>query len=81
MNTGDIGFLDPDGYLYLRGRSRDLIISKGQNIYPAEIENVLSENDDLLEFTVVGVPDAGVRRGRVRGRCRQAGSVRSRPTT
>jgi fatty-acyl-CoA synthase len=57
MNTGDIGFLDPDGYLYLRGRSRDLIISKGQNIYPAEIENVLSENDDLLEFTVVAVPD------------------------
>jgi fatty-acyl-CoA synthase len=57
MNTGDIGFLDADGYMYLRGRSRDLIISKGQNIYPAEIENVLSENDDLLEFTVVGVPD------------------------
>ena len=43
--------------MYLRGRSRDLIISKGQNIYPAEIENVLSENDDLLEFTIVGVPD------------------------
>jgi fatty-acyl-CoA synthase len=57
MNTGDIGVMDGDGYLYLRGRSRDLIISKGQNIYPAEIENVLSENDDLLEFTVVGVPD------------------------
>jgi fatty-acyl-CoA synthase len=57
INTGDLGFLDEDGYLYLRGRSRDLIISKGQNIYPAEIENALSENDDLLEFTVVGVPD------------------------
>jgi fatty-acyl-CoA synthase len=57
MNTGDIGFVDPDGYVYLRGRSRDLIISKGQNIYPAEIENVLSENHDLLEFTIVGVPD------------------------
>jgi fatty-acyl-CoA synthase len=57
LNTGDMGLKDPDGYLYLRGRSRDLIISKGQNIYPAEIENVLSENDDLLEFTVVGVPD------------------------
>jgi len=57
LNTGDIGFIDADGYLYLRGRSRDLIISKGQNIYPAEIENVLSENDDLLELTVVGVPD------------------------
>jgi fatty-acyl-CoA synthase len=57
MNTGDVGFLDPAGYLYLRGRSRDLIISKGQNIYPAEIENVLSGNDDLLEFTVVAVPD------------------------
>lgn len=57
MDTGDIGLIDADGYLHLRGRSRDLIISKGQNIYPAEIENVLSENDDLLEFTVVGVPD------------------------
>jgi fatty-acyl-CoA synthase len=57
MNTGDIGFLDADGYLHLRGRSRDLIISKGQNIYPAEIENALAEHDDLLEFTVVGVPD------------------------
>jgi fatty-acyl-CoA synthase len=57
MNTGDLGCLDPDGYLYLRGRSRDLIISKGQNIYPAEIENVLAENHDLLESTVVGVPD------------------------
>ena len=58
MNTGDVGLLDADGYLYLRGRSRDLIISKGQNIYPAEIENVLSENEDLLEFTVVAAPDA-----------------------
>jgi fatty-acyl-CoA synthase len=58
LDTGDIGYLDADGYLYLQGRSRDLIISKGQNIYPAEVENVLSENDDLLEFAVVGVPDA-----------------------
>jgi fatty-acyl-CoA synthase len=57
LNTGDLGRFDEDGYLYLQGRSRDLIISKGQNIYPAEIENVLSEFEDLLEFTVVGVPD------------------------
>lgn len=57
INTGDVGLLDPEGYVYLRGRSRDLIISKGQNIYPAEIENVLSERDDLIEFAVVGVPD------------------------
>jgi fatty-acyl-CoA synthase len=58
IKTGDLGRFDADGYLYLQGRSRDLIISKGQNIYPAEIENALSEFEDLLEYTIVGVPDA-----------------------
>jgi fatty-acyl-CoA synthase len=57
INTGDLGRMDADGYIFIEGRSRDLIISKGQNIYPAEIENVLSEYEDLLESTVVGVPD------------------------
>jgi acyl-CoA synthetase (AMP-forming)/AMP-acid ligase II len=55
--TGDAGHLDEDGYLYIDGRTRDLIISKGQNIYPAEVENVLSEHADILENSVVGVPD------------------------
>lgn len=57
LNSGDLGRLDADGYLFIEGRSRDLIISKGQNIYPAEVENVLSEDERLLEATVVGVPD------------------------
>jgi fatty-acyl-CoA synthase len=57
IDTGDLGFLDEDGYLYLSGRSRDLIISKGQNIYPAEIENALLQHDALLDGSVVGVPD------------------------
>jgi fatty-acyl-CoA synthase len=55
--TGDLGHWDEDGYLYVDGRSKDMIISGGQNIYPAEIENVLAGFEHLLEATVVGVPD------------------------
>lgn len=57
LNVGDLGRQDPDGYIYLEGRSRDVIISKGQNIYPAEVENVLSEHEDLLDSAVLGLPD------------------------
>ena len=56
--SGDLGRLDDDGYLYIEGRKKDVIISGGQNIYPAEIENVLSQCDDLLEVAVIGVQDA-----------------------
>jgi fatty-acyl-CoA synthase len=56
--SGDLGHLDQDGYLYLDGRSKDLIISGGQNIFPAEIEHVLSSYADLSEFSVIGVPDS-----------------------
>lgn len=56
--SGDLGRLDDDGYLYIEGRKKDVIISGGQNIYPAELENVLSHCDDLAEATIVGVPDA-----------------------
>jgi fatty-acyl-CoA synthase len=55
--TGDLGHVNEDGYLFIDGRTRDLIISKGQNIYPAEIENVLSEHPHLLESSVIGIPD------------------------
>jgi acyl-CoA synthetase (AMP-forming)/AMP-acid ligase II len=55
--SGDLGHLDEDGFLYLDGRAKDMIISGGQNIYPAEIEHVLSEYDALAECAVVGVPD------------------------
>lgn len=57
LNTGDLGRQDADGYLFIEGRTRDLIISKGQNIYPAEIENVIVQHDGVLEVSVIGVPD------------------------
>ncbi|MCI8577342.1 MAG: long-chain fatty acid--CoA ligase [Lachnospiraceae bacterium] len=55
-HTGDIGWLDEDGYLYLTGRKSDLIISGGENIYPKEIEDVLGECPGVRESAVYGVP-------------------------
>jgi long-chain acyl-CoA synthetase len=55
--VGDLGRLDPDGFLYLTGRRHDLIISGGVNVYPAEIENVLADVDGIAEVAVFGLPD------------------------
>jgi fatty-acyl-CoA synthase len=55
--TGDLGYQDEDGYLHLAGRSKDMIISGGQNIFPAEVEAVLMEHAEILEATVIAVPD------------------------
>jgi long-chain acyl-CoA synthetase len=57
LHTGDIGHLDADGYLTLVGRSKDMIIRGGENIYPKEIEDVLSSDARVLEVAVIGVPD------------------------
>jgi long-chain acyl-CoA synthetase len=57
LHTGDIGHLDTDGYLTLVGRSKDMIIRGGENIYPKEIEDVLTSDPTVLEAAVVGVPD------------------------
>ncbi len=54
---GDLGRLDPDGYLYLTGRRHDLIISGGVNVYPAEVENALAGVDGVREVAVFGLPD------------------------
>lgn len=54
--TGDLGFIDDDGYLTLVGRGKDLIISGGYNIYPKELELLLDEQDGVLESAVIGVP-------------------------
>ena len=56
-HTGDIAHADREGWLYVDGRRRDVIISGGENIYPAEIENVLADCPDIAEVAVVGRPD------------------------
>ncbi len=55
--TGDIARLTPDGYLYILDRAKDMIISGGENIYPAEVEAVLARHAAVAEAAVVGVPD------------------------
>ena len=57
FRSGDMGHWDEDGYLFVDGRRKEMIISGGENIYPAEIENVLIECQDIAEATVVGRPD------------------------
>jgi long-chain acyl-CoA synthetase len=57
LHTGDIGHLDEDGFLYITGRKRRMLILKGQNIFPADIEAILQTHPDVAGVKVVGVPD------------------------
>ncbi len=54
--TGDLGRIDPEGYVYVVGRKKELIITGGMNVYPAEVEAALATNGDVLECSVFGVP-------------------------
>jgi long-chain acyl-CoA synthetase len=57
LRTGDAGYFDSDGYLYLHDRIKDMIVSGGENIYPAEVENVLLSHPAIVDAAVIGVPD------------------------
>ena len=57
LHTGDAGFLDEDGYLFLHDRINDMIITGGENVYPAEVENALLAHPSVADAAVIGVPD------------------------
>ena len=57
LYTGDTGKIDEDGYLFITGRNRKMLILKGQNIFPGDIEDVLVTHSKIAEVKVIGVPD------------------------
>ena len=57
FHTGDVGLSDEQGYIFLKDRKKDMIVTGGENVYPVEVENVLLQDPGLLEAAVIGVPD------------------------
>jgi long-chain acyl-CoA synthetase len=57
LKTGDAGYVDAGGYVYLQDRIKDMIVSGGENVYPVEVENVLSTHPGVGDVAVIGVPD------------------------
>jgi len=57
LHTGDLATVDEEGFVYMVDREKDMYISGGENVYPAEIERVLGENPKILEVAIIGVPD------------------------
>ena len=57
LYSGDIGYVDEDGYFFIVDRTKDMIIRGGENIYPREIEEVIYEHEGVLECAVIGIPD------------------------
>jgi fatty-acyl-CoA synthase len=57
FHSGDVGYVDEDGFLFICDRLKDMVISGGENVYPAEVESVLYRHDDIAEVAVLGLPD------------------------
>jgi len=57
VHSGDLGYRDPDGFIYLAGRKKHMIIRGGENIYPAEVEKVVLDHPGVREAVVIGLPD------------------------
>src|SRR5260370_30125640 len=57
FHTGDAGTMDPEGFIYIKDRIKDMIISGGANIYPAEVEAILAAHPNAADVAVIGVPD------------------------
>lgn len=57
LHTGDAGYFDADGYLYIHDRLKDMIVSGGENVYPAEVESVMAACSGIADVAVIGVPD------------------------
>ncbi|MFT9846102.1 fatty acid--CoA ligase family protein [Aneurinibacillus sp. REN35] len=60
LYTGDMGYMDEDGYIFIVDRKKDMIIVGGYNVYPREVEEVLYEHPQIIEAAVIGVPDENV---------------------
>ncbi|MGT2494753.1 AMP-binding enzyme [Cupriavidus basilensis] len=72
LRTGDAGYLDAEGYVYIHDRVKDMIISGGENVYPAEVESAIYGHPQVADVAVIGVPDEEVGRGG-QGDCRAEG--------
>ena len=57
VHTGDAGYMDEEGYLYLKDRMKDMVVSGGENIYPVEVENAIAKHEAVADVAVIGVPD------------------------
>jgi fatty-acyl-CoA synthase len=57
FHSGDVGYVDEDGFLFICDRLKDMVISGGENVYPAEVESVLYKHEAIAEVAVIGLPD------------------------
>jgi acyl-CoA synthetase (AMP-forming)/AMP-acid ligase II len=57
VHTGDAGYMDQEGYLYLKDRIKDMVVSGGENIYPVEVENAIATHNAVVDVAVIGIPD------------------------